>query len=575
MSARGTTERIVARPGPSFAARDLRARPRGRIAGTSGALMQEDRARIAAQFGADTSIVGAGPDHIAVDADACSLDGAALSSNEGWSSAARGGRLGDVEGAFALAFTDGDGILRLARDPVGHRTLYYAVVDGELVFGSRIAPLLSSFGVPRRIDARSVAAFLSYAYVPGRDTLVERVKEVLPGELVEFDRRTGTLRTSAFWDLPGEEPSFETDESLILGLREELERAVRALLPPGEPVCASLSGGIDSSLVVALARRLHDAPVRTFSITFGAEHRDELAFSSLVAAHCVTEHRIVELPADAIAAHLDDTISRMDKPNGDPLTVPNALLFREMAEHGRIALNGEGGDPCFGGPKNLPMLLAELYGDGNEEEGAEDARQRTYLRAHLKCFDDLSTLLTDDVFRVACTPPLERDLDPWFSDPRWHSFLGKLMAINVRFKGGHHILPKVDALSAPFGVLPRSPLFAKSVVERAFALPSPMKLRGSVEKYALKRAVADLLPAAIVDRPKSGMLVPVEGWFQGALLPLAKSRLLDGLRRHSLFRRPALEQLVSGTMRGLRPRRGVKIWLLVTLESHLRALGFG
>jgi asparagine synthase (glutamine-hydrolysing) len=134
-------------------------------------------------------------------------------------------------------------------------------------------------------------------------------------------------------------------------------------------------------------------------------------------------------------------------------------------------------------------------------------------------------------------------------------------------------LPKVDALAAPFGVLPRSPLFAKAIVELAFAIPPQLKLRGAEEKYLLKAAVADLLPAAIIERPKSGMLVPVEAWFQGPLLPEARRRLLDGLAPTRLFRRPYLDRLVSGKLGGLRPRRGVKIWLLITLESHLRALG--
>jgi asparagine synthase (glutamine-hydrolysing) len=146
------------------------------------------------------------------------------------------------------------------------------------------------------------------------------------------------------------------------------------------------------------------------------------------------------------------------------------------------------------------------------------------------------------------------------------------MAINVAFKGGHHILPKVDALSAPLGVLPRSPLFARSVVEQAFAIPPQLKLKNGVEKWLLKEAVADLLPRAIVDRPKSGMLVPVEGWFEGPLLPLARERLLDGLRAYRIFDPAFLERLVGGATGGLRPRRGAKIWLLVALESWLRSL---
>ncbi|MGC4079540.1 MAG: asparagine synthase-related protein [Rubrivivax sp.] len=545
--------RVVVRSGASFATRDQRARPRGRIGGASAPLPEETRARLLESLGLAARILEDSP---IADAD--------TPRDVDWSVAIQD--LSRIDGAFAVAWREGK-TLCLARDPIGHRTLYYALVDGALVFASRVDALLDAFALPRRADPRSVAAFLSYAYVPGRATMIEGVCEVLPGEIVRFD---GSLSRTTFWRMPREGTD---DVDLVAHLRRELERVIGGMLPAGEPVCASLSGGIDSSLVAALAKRLHDAPVRTFSITFGDAYRDELAWSSMVASHAKTDHTIVELPAEAIAAHLDDTVARLDKPNGDPLTVPNALLFREMAEHGTVVLNGEGGDPCFGGPKNMPMLLAELYGDGYEEDGGERARQRTYLRAHLKCFDELAFMLDPEVYRLATTPPLEDDLSEWFDDPRWPSFLGKLMAINVRFKGGHHILPKVDALAAPFGVLPRSPLFDKALVELAFAIPSRDKLRGSIEKYALKEAVRDLLPEAILDRPKSGMLVPVEGWFSGPMLPFARERILEGLPKHGLFQRDALEQLVTGKLRGLRPRRGVKIWLLLTLESHLRALG--
>ncbi|HVJ19786.1 MAG TPA: asparagine synthase C-terminal domain-containing protein, partial [Polyangiaceae bacterium] len=288
----------------------------------------------------------------------------------------------------------------------------------------------------------------------------------------------------------------------------------------------------------------------------------------LVAEHVETEHHVVELTPAAIVAHVDDTMACLDKPNGDPLTVPNSLLFRAMAEHADVALNGEGGDPSFGGPKNQPMLLAELYDD----EGGELRQEQSYLRAHLKCFDELAELLEPDVFQTACTPSLESELSPWFDDPRWQTLISRLTAINIRFKGGHHILPKLEALSAPFGIRARSPLFGKQVVELSCRIPPELKLHGAVEKHLLKRAVQDLLPSAILERPKSGMMVPVEGWFQGPLLPQARERILDGLAGSGIFRRPYLERLLRGKLGGLRPRHGVKIWLLVSLEAQLRAL---
>jgi asparagine synthase (glutamine-hydrolysing) len=566
---------LVPQPGPSFADASPRARPPGayRIAGTSGALPPDRACRLRAALGETARVLEPRPGALIADVDGLRLAGAPIApvaTEAELEGAVRAGRLAELEGAFAIAWIDDDGALRLARDPIGHRTLYYAVHEGQLVFASRLRALLDAFELPRRLDLRSVAAFLSYAYVPGRATMIEGVSELLPGELLTW--RGGTLERASFWELPADPPATGDPTVLRTELRAALEREIRAALPAGAPVCASLSGGIDSSLVVALARRLHDHPVRTFSISFGSDHRNELPFSSLVAAHTGTQHRVVELRPPAILAHLDDTIARMDKPNGDPLTVPNALLFREMSEHGAVVLNGEGGDPCFGGPKNVPMLLAELYGDGDGGDPAY-ARERSYLRAHAKCFDDLRAMLAPDAYAAACTPPLEHDLAPWFQGAGRPSFVGMLMAINVRFKGGHHILPKVDALSEPFGVLPRSPLFAKSIVELAFRIPSTLKLSGAIEKYLLKEAVRDLLPDTIIDRAKSGMLVPVEGWFQGPLAQNARARLLDGLAALPVFHRPMLEQLLAGKHLGLRPRRGVKIWLLVTLEAHLRQLG--
>jgi asparagine synthase (glutamine-hydrolysing) len=340
-----------------------------------------------------------------------------------------------------------------------------------------------------------------------------------------------------------------------------------------EPIGAFLSGGLDSSLVVALAARLHGDRVKTFSVSFGPGYANELPFSSLVASHCRTDHTIVELSPATVLRYLDESIALLSDPIGDPLTVPNVLLFREAATEVGAVLNGEGGDPCFGGPKNLPMLLAELYGDGSGgEASANRPRERSYLRAHLKCYDDLDTMLTADVRDRLAESPLDEQIAPHFADPRWSSFVTKLQAINVQFKGGHHILPKVDALSFPFGVVPRSPLFDRSVVEISFAIPPQLKLRGSVEKYLLKQAVGDLLPPTIIERPKSGMLVPVEAWFQGPLLSHARERLLDGLTAYEIIEREYLDRLVSGRMGGLRPRRGAKIWLLLTLEAWLRTV---
>jgi asparagine synthase (glutamine-hydrolysing) len=553
---------VHAAPGPPLETGG-RARPVGRIGGVVGAADPAALASLAGALGPAAHVLPLAGE-LVCDWDCCWEGSQPITGLDHFRTLIAEGRLGAVEGAFALAWRDPDGTLTLARDALGERTLYYALRPGAVVFASTVRALLASGLVPRELDLASVATYLSYAYLPGRETLVRGVQEVLPGEVVRF--HGGVATSGRLWSIPAQPDAWPGEDELRRELRVGLERAVRRRLPAGEAVGAFLSGGLDSSLVVALARSLHEAPVHTFSVSFGPGCANELPFSSLVAGHCGTRHEVVELSPAVVLHHLDDTIALLGDPIGDPLTVPNALLFREAARDVTVVLNGEGGDPCFGGPKNLPMLLAELY------EGEAGARERSYLRAHLKCYDDLADLLAPDVQAALAASPLEDRLRPHFADPRWRGFVTRLQALNVTFKGGHHILPKVDSLAAPFGVLPRAPLFDRAVVELAFRVPPQFQLRGSVEKYLLKEAVRDLLPGEIVDRPKSGMLVPVENWCQGPLLPAARERLLDGLRPWGLFRRDYLERMLEGQLGGLRPRHGAKVWLLVTLEAWLRTV---
>lgn len=469
--------------------------------------------------------------------------------------------------AFAEAWFDEAGDLHLVRDPIGHRALYWArTASGAVLFASTIAPLLASGEVPLQVSAAGLALYLSCAYVPGETTLIEGVHALRGGEHRVFGR-DGTTRTGFDWTLPPSPMRFDDEAELRTRLRAELERAVRERLPPpGSPVGASLSGGIDSSAVVALVRRLHDGPLDTYSVWFGPQHAHELEFSRAVAAHVGVPHHEVHVRPEHIEADFDRTVAALGEPNGDPLTVPNSLIFRAAAQRSPILFNGEGGDPCFGGPKNGPMILAALFGD------AEAAPEADYLRAHQRCYDDLADLLHPDVASRLVPGALEAEVAPWLVDPRWPGFLDRLMAINVTWKGAHHILPKVDRLAAAEGVWPRSPLFDHRLVELAFEIPGTLKRHGAEEKWLLKRAVEDLLPASVVDRPKSGMMVPVEAWFDGPLKRWAKERLLDGLATWDLVDEDWTYALLDGKRRGLRPRRGIKIWLLLTLESWLRSL---
>lgn len=465
-------------------------------------------------------------------------------------------------GMYAVAVWDAAARrLWLLRDGAGARTAYLAGdASAGWSFAARLRTLRRAPGVSGEVDLVAVRDYLSAAFVPGERTMWRGVRELRPGTALSLPEG----RAHVFWEPRErvEDPDAPLEEHAAR-LRVLLDDAVRVRLPATGPVGVYLSGGVDSSLVTAIAAREHAGPVHTFALHFGPPYPNELRWSGRVAAHCGTVHHVLEFPAGIIEAHLAESLAALDDPIGDPLTTPNLLLGRAAAAEVGTILNGEGGDPSFGGPKNTPMLLNALYGEEPDPVAA-------YLRSFSKCSDDLPRLLTPEAHAALRDgPPVGHWFAPYLLGERgMTSYLNRLLEINVRFKGADHILTKVSNLTTANRLLGRSPLADRRVIDASFAIPPAHKLAGSVEKAVLKAAVEDLLPREVVHRPKSGMLVPVQGWFQGPLLPLARALLLDPAARTRPFLSRAVVQEWLDTPGA--PRRGVKIWLLLTLEMWLR-----
>lgn len=465
--------------------------------------------------------------------------------------------VGWLVGMFAIVVWDRhQQILWLARDPTGARTLYYTIGSST----RWIAPQLSSLTHHRSTDLDLVALrdYLCCAFVPGDRTLWQQVRELRPGHWLHLPDD----QMQVYWQV--REQIADDVEPLAHysnRLRSLLETVVQEYLPPAAPVGAFLSGGLDSSCITALATRFHDAPVHTYSIHFGADYPNELAFSTLVAEHCQTQHHILEIPLTDLWERLPETMAHLDDPIGDPLTVPNLLLGQMASASVQIVLNGEGGDPCFGGPKNQPMLLSSLY-----SAVAHDNPLPAFLAAFQKCASDLPQLLKANVWRSVQAQPSV------FADDLTAnaSYLNRLMALNLKFKGADQILTKVNNLTQAAGLQGRSPLFDARVVELSMTIPPAYKLAGAQEKAVLKQAVADLLPAAIVYRPKSGMMVPVQFGFRQIWRRQAEALLLN----HRAAIAPYLNQAVIKQWLNYRGdtwnRYGTKLWLLVSLEVWLQ-----
>ncbi|MFG3054101.1 asparagine synthetase B family protein [Kitasatospora sp. NPDC048239] len=475
-----------------------------------------------------------------------------------------------ADGMFVLVVVDGTDLV-LIRDHVGARTVFYARADGCWAASTSLRALRHWPALATGVNLAAVRSFLTFAYLPGEETLLRGVSEALPGRILRLSA-DGSTREERYWE-PAELLPAKADEippgEYAQQLRTLLEQATARRLPVGEDVAVLLSGGVDSSLVTALAARLHDRPVHTYSISFGDELPNELGYSGLVAEHCGTRHRVLSVSGSEVAARLADTVALLDSPVGDPLTVPNLMLAEAVAGDGlSVSLNGEGGDPVFGGPKNLPMLVHEMHRD----DPAPEVRAEAYLRSYRKCYEDLPRLLTPGALRMLEAEPLPRRfVAPYLRPGPMHSLLNQLLHCNLRTKGAHHILTKVERLTASRGVQGRSPLFDRQVIDHAFATPPRLKLNGTVEKWVLKEAVRDLLPATVTDRPKSGMRVPVQQWLRGPLRDLSGDLLLGRQARDRGLVRPDTVRTWMRREGTLLPRQGGKLWLVLTLELWLRA----
>jgi asparagine synthase (glutamine-hydrolysing) len=468
------------------------------------------------------------------------------------------GTFARLEGIFSLAIWDRDRQeLYVGRDRAGARTLYYTI-DGSTRW---VAGNIRSLAAYRsnELDPIALRDYLCCAFVPGARTMWAQIHEIRPGTYLHLP--DGNIE--AYWQL--QERVQESDLSLeIWGdrLLSLLARVTQEYLPAGAPVGVFLSGGLDSSCIAALAAKFHTAPVHTYSIHFGRELANELEFSSLVARHCQTEHHILEISLAQMWQRLPVTMALLDDPIGDPLTVPNLLLGRLASQDVSITLNGEGGDPCFGGPKNQPMLIHGLYNAVNTQTAIA-----AYLQSFQKCATDLPQLLKPEIWAQVKSAPyvFESDLNSTAN------YLNRLMALNIKFKGADQILTKVNNLTRAAGLDGRSPLFDSRVIDFSMEVPPTYKLSGTTEKAVLKQAAIDLLPPEIIHRPKSGMMVPVQLGFRDYWHREARGLLLNKNAKIApyLENAPIRNWLdYQGDPWG---RYGVKLWLLASLEYWLEA----
>jgi asparagine synthase (glutamine-hydrolysing) len=466
-----------------------------------------------------------------------------------------------LEGMFVFTVWDRENQqLYLVRDRVGSRTIYYT----NNAVNRAIAPRLRTLAPYHQQELNLIALrdYLICAFVPGEQTLWQNVRELRPGTILTLPDEKMQIYCQPQENICHQEEPLEWHSKK---LRSLLESVVKEYLPNDEPVGVFLSGGIDSSCITGLAAKLHNYPVHTYSIHFGSEYPNELEFANLVAQHCHTEHHILEIKPDILWEKLPQAIAHLDDPIGEGLTVPNLLVGELAKNFVNVVLNGEGGDPCFGGPKNQPMLLNSLYNQVTKNHQTDILS--AYLTSFKKCFLDLPLLFKPDIWAK-----IQQESSVFSNDLNATdiTYLNRLMLINIKFKGADYILTKVNNLTQAVDLQGRSPLFDQRIVEMSMQIPPEYKLYGAEEKAVLKQSVADLLPEVILKRPKSGMMMNMQQWFRLIWQKEARYLLLNKKAAIAPYLNQNLIREWLDYRGQLWPRYGVLLWLLVSLEIWLQ-----
>ncbi len=504
-------------------------------------------------------------------------------------------------GMFALAVWDQrEQRMLLARDRLGKKPLvYYQAPDGGLAFASELHALLQHPAVPQRVDPRAIDDYLTYLYVPAPTTAYRDIRKLPPAHRLVW--QAGRITVERYWHVRfGEKRSISEDEALEQ-FGELLRDAVRRRLIADVPLGAFLSGGMDSSSVVAEMAELSSAPVKTFSIGFGERDYDELAYARQVAERFGTEHHEFVVEPRALDI-LPTLVEHYGEPYADSSAVPSYYVSQMTRRHVTVALNGDGGDELLAGyERHWAARIAARYDTIPRfvRHGlirpliplVPEPRQRRAFLRRAKRFMAAAHLPVLDRYLhwVGCYTPAQklglyaddfvhelRGNDPghWLSEalaPEPHlDPVDAVQRADTLMYLPQDCLVKMDIASMANSLEARSPFLDHRLVEFCASLPSSYKLRGRTSKVLLRRLMRDRLPPAILTRPKMGFGVPVGQWLRGELRPLLEETLLSTrFNDRGYFRPPAVRALVDEHL-SQRADRTAHIWALLMLELWFR-----
>jgi len=498
-----------------------------------------------------------------------------------------------LRGMFAIALYDErKRSLLLARDRLGKKPLHYALHQGRLFFGSEIKTILAVAPELADVDHEGLLQYFYFGYIPDPYTAFSQIRKLPPGHLMEY--ANGKIEIRQYWDVPkyGTHPTM-SEEECLQELERRLEEAVRIRLISDVPLGALLSGGVDSSIVVALMSRVSSGPVKTFSIGFRAEQFNEAEYARLVAERFGTQHH--ELILDP---NLEETLvylsGMLEEPFGDSSMLPTYYVSRIAREQVTVALSGDGGDELFAGYDrylvamerrkfdHVPRWLGQLY--------REQLHQHIPAGMYGKNLAWNASLSPRDRYidGVSYFPALHREKSLFsrefiesaksFPDPlkQWQEYydeapasdaLSRLMYLDVKTYLTGDILTKVDRMSMATSLEVRVPMLDHEFVEWVASLPVDWKFRTGIRKYILKKLAERLgIPSPLLHRRKQGFQLPLVDWMRSEMKDQFLRVLLEPRTlQRGYFKPEAVRALVEEHARGRRNRSGM-LWRMLVLE---------
>ncbi|MFP6620200.1 MAG: asparagine synthase (glutamine-hydrolyzing) [Pirellulaceae bacterium] len=504
-----------------------------------------------------------------------------------------------LNGMFSLAIWDQrQRKLILARDRFGQKPLFYRQQNGRLTFASELKGILEVPGTPRTINPHAIDLYLTYQYIPHPHSIFEGISKLPPGHYAVYE--DDQLQVQPYWQLPGQrEASWDPEEAQQRTV-DLLRDSVRMRMQSDVPLGAFLSGGVDSSLIVALMQQESSNPVKTFSIGFPVREYDETNYARQVAEHLGTDHHEFRVEPDAVDI-LPQLVWHYDEPFADSSAIPTWYVAQQTRQHVTVALSGDGGDELFAGyPRYQAVRLAGWFDRMQPVKHLAAAkfwqrlpgsnRYKSYARRWkrfakplhespinrylewISIFGDSQRLeLYNDNFYQQL-----RDADSgWFLQSVWQQYERRdaITAISLTDLSTYlpcDLMTKVDIATMAHSLECRQPFLDYRLVEFAASLPIKMKLGLKTSKLLLQKAFADQLPNQIWKRKKMGFGVPLDQWFRNELKPLTHDVLLDPQARcHEFFQPETIQQLVQQHESGQQDH-SQRLWAVLFLEMWMR-----